>query len=88
MLVNVGGSRVIKNAIGALVPPGVVTLRVWLCTTTPGTTRLAVSDVLLDTTTFCTVMAVPPMTGSGVAVIVVLPTTKLVPVMVTATVVA
>jgi hypothetical protein len=87
MPVSPGRGRVTKNEIGPLVPAGVVTVRVWAREALfAGTTRFAVSDVLLDTITFCAVMG-SPAPGAGVPVIVVLPLMKLVPAIVTATVV-
>ncbi len=67
---------------GPLVPPAVVTVTVRGPTTAAGSsTKFAVSDVLLPTTTLLTVTPPPP------TFTVVAPTTKLVPVSVTATVV-
>ena len=65
-----------------LVPPAVVTVTVRGPVAAAGSsTKLAVSDVLLPTATLVTVTPLPP------TVTVVAPTTKLVPVSVTATVV-
>ena len=64
-----------------LVPPAVVTVTEWApVAAAASSTKLAVSDVVLPTTTLLTVTP-PPLTATVVA-----PTTKLVPVSVTATV--
>ena len=73
----------IVKVCGPLVPPAVVTVTVRAPVAAAGSsTKLAVSDVLLPTTTLLTVTPAP------LTVTVVAPTTKLVPVSVTATVAA
>ena len=77
-----GAGRLIVKIRAPLVPMAVVTVTVRAPLAAVGSsTKLAVSDVLLPTTTLLTVTPLPP------TVTVVAPTTKLVPVSVTATVV-
>ena len=73
------GGKVIVKVCAPLVPPAVVTVTVRGPVGTRSITKLAVSDVALPTTTLATVT--PP----GETATVVAPTTKLVPVSVTAT---
>ena len=81
-VVEPGGGRLIVKVCAPLVPPAVVTVTVrGPAAAARSSTKLAVSDVLLPTTTLVTVTP-PPATVTVVA-----PTTKLVPVSVTATVV-
>src|SRR5262245_15690607 len=76
-----GGTRTVKGSPG-LVPPAVVTVTVRApAVAAAAITKLAVNDVLLATLTLLTVTP-PPETFTVVA-----PTTKLVPVNVTGTVV-
>ena len=81
-VVEPGDGRLIVKVWPPLVPPAVVTVTVrGPPAEASATTKAAVSDVLLLTTTLVTVTSLP------LTVTVVAPTTKLVPVSVTATVV-